>query len=173
MHSYSDEEWRPVVGWEGFYEVSSLGRVRSVDRTVTFADGRVRRYAAQVRATHTDNFGYQKVTLKRSGENRRALIHQLVAAAFIGPRPDGLEVCHSDGNKTHNHATNLRYDTRAANHADAARHGTLKRPRKLSDADVAAIRALRGAVPQLELARQYGTSKTHVCNIQRGNRRTL
>ena len=173
MITYSDEQWRAIPGWEGTYEVSNLGRVRSVDRVVHFSDGRVRRYPATLRAAHTDGFGYLKVTLKGSGRNVRMLVHQAVALAWIGPRPDGLEVCHYDGDKANNRAANLRYDTRAANHADAVRHGTARRPRKLSDEAVAAIRAARGTVPGTELAERYGTSKTHVCNIQRGNRRTL
>jgi hypothetical protein len=165
------ERWRAIPGWEGLYEISRTGQVRSVERVVYFADGRVREYAAVERATHKDGFGYQKVTLKGKGRNQRVLIHQAVAAAWVGPRPDGLEVCHNDGNKLNNTVENLRYDTRKANHADAARHGTLKRPRKITDDAVAAIRAARGVVPQLELAKRHGISKTHVCNIQRGNRR--
>lgn len=167
------EEWRAVPGWSGYYEVSNEGRVRSVERTIHFEDGRVRTYRSQLRATHLDGFGYQKLTLKRAGKCSRILVHQIVAAAWIGPRPVGLEVCHNDGNKTNNNLNNLRYDTRAANHADSVRHGTAARPRKLTDEQVADIRAARGSVMQAELARRHNTSKTHVCNIQRGNRRTL
>ena len=173
MNLCTDEEWRAVVGWEQHYEVSSLGRVRSIDRTVIFSDGRIRRYVSKLRATHTDGFGYQKVTLKRAAKNHRALIHQIVAAAFIGPRPKGLEVCHGNGNKTDNRSANLRYDTRAANHADAVLHGTARRPRRLSGDAVAEIRAARGTLTCRALAEKYGTSQAHVCNIQRGRRRTL
>lgn len=167
------EFWRAIPGWEGLYEINRVGCVRSVERIVEFADGRVRRYPSSARATHKDGFGYEKVTLKSKGRQQRVLIHQAVAATWIGPRPAGLEVCHNDGNKLNNAVENLRYDTRKANHADAARHGTLKRPRKLADEAVEEIRRLRGVVPQAELAARFSTSKTHVCNIQRGNRRTL
>ena len=167
------EDWRAVPTWEGLYEVSSLGRVRSVERLVKFSDGRVRRFPAIVRSAHVDGFGYRKLTLKQTVRQERVLVHHLVAAAWLGARPSGFEVCHTDGNKTNNAVGNLRYDTRASNRADSVRHGTSIRPsmRKLTDPQVAAIRAARGLVPLAELAERYGTSKTHVCNIQRGNRR--
>lgn len=166
------DEWRPVVGWEGFYEISAGGKVRSINRIVHFSDGRVRQYAAVDRAAHTDGFGYRKVTLKRAGKQVRALVHQLVAAAWIGPRPSGMEVCHNDGDKTNNRRSNLRYDTRKANHEDAVRHGTARRPRRLTDEQVADIRAQRGQLTCYALAQKHGTSPAHVCNIQRGHRRT-
>lgn len=167
------EEWRPIPGWEKHYEISSLGRVRSLTREITFADGRVRVFPGAVRALHQDGWGYMKVTLKGDGRQARALVHHLVALAWLGPRPDTLEVCHGDGVKTNNRPGNLRYDTRKANAADSVRHGTARRPRKLSDAAVAFIRAARGVVSGVALAEMCGTSKAHVCNIQRGNRRTL
>lgn len=171
MHFYADEQWRPVVGWEGLYEVSTLGRVRSVDRVVRFSDGRTRRYAAQLRATHTDGFGYRKVTLKRAGKSQRVLVHQAVAAAWIGPRPTGSEVCHNNGRRTDNRAANLRYGTRAENAADSIKHGTHRRARKITDEEVAEIRRLRGHVQCRVVAEMFNTSPAHVCNIQRGNRR--
>ena len=96
------EEWRAVPSWEGHYEVSNQGRVRSVERVIEFADGRVRKFPAVVRSTHTDGFGYLKLTLKRTKRQERVLVHQVVAAAWIGPRPAGFDVCHNDGNKTNN-----------------------------------------------------------------------
>ena len=165
------ETWRDVPGWSGYYEVSNLGNVRSVDRTLTFSDGRVRAFKGAPRATHTDSFGYKKVTLKRAGVNQRVLIHQIVATTWIGPRPAGLQVCHGDGDKTNNAASNLRYDTPAANHADAVRHGTAHRPRKLSDETVAAIRAAKGQATFAVLSEKFGVSRTHVYNLQNGHRR--
>lgn len=167
------EEWRAIPGWAGYYEVSGLGRVRSVERFVHFSDGRVRRYDAKLRATHVDGFGYHKVTLKRSGKQDRVLVHQVVAAAWIGPRPPGLDICHYDGDKTNNRHENLRYDTRSANHADSVRHGTACRKRKLPDDVVEEIRLLRGAATCRVIAEMFDTSPAHVCNIQRGARRTL
>lgn len=142
-------------------------------RRVVFADGRVREYPRRLRALHVDGAGYWKVTLKGNGRNVRALVHQLVATTWIGPRPKGLEVCHNNGKRSDSFARNLRYGTRKENAEDCRKHGTVARPRKLSEETVQAIRAARGIVPQVDLAKRYGTSKTHVCNIQRGKRRTL
>jgi hypothetical protein len=114
------EHWLPVVGYEGLYAVSDWGRVRSFRRS-----GR-----GQLLKPHTiPGAGYQRVTLSRPGEPRRerkyATIHQLVMLTFVGPRPEGLEVCHWDGDPANNQLSNLRYGTRSANREDARRHGTL------------------------------------------------
>jgi DNA-binding transcriptional regulator YiaG len=167
----SMEQWKPIHSWEGVYEVSDCGRVRSVVRTVRFSDGRVREFPSRVRATYTDDFGYLKVTLKRADRNERTHVHVLVALAWHGPRPDGLQVCHGDGNHLNNVRENLRYDTPAGNGKDTTKHGRRNPRRKLTDEQVVAIRAARGTMSQDHLAGLYNTSKTHVCNIQRGNRR--
>lgn len=68
--------------------------------------------------------GYLRVSLRRDGKTFTRQIHTLVAEAFHGPRPDGMDVCHNDGNPSNNSATNLRYDTHSGNLLDMARHGT-------------------------------------------------
>ena len=166
-----EQQWRHIPGWEGIYEVSDDGAVRSIPRTVHFADGRVRHFPGQARATYADGFGYRKVTLTAGQRCERTHIHVLVAAAWIGPRPAGMHVCHTDGDHLNNRCNNLRYDTPAGNVADTARHGRFNPRKRLSEADVAAIRELRGKAPLLDVAAQFGASKTHICNIQRGNRR--
>lgn len=164
-------EWKSVLGFEGWYEVSDRGLVRSVPRTVHFSDGRVRKYKGRRLSSYPDGFGYRKVTLKRNGEWARIHVHVLVAAAFKGPRPEGMQVRHYDGNHLNNRPDNLVYGTSLENHADTKRHGRVRRFRKLSDAAVAEIRNARGKATGRELALQYGTSTTHVCNIQLGRRR--
>lgn len=104
-----DEEWRPVVGYEAAYEVSSLGRVRQNKSK------RLRR-PATVR-------GYYRISLTRNGTKKSYDVHALVAAAFLGPRPEGLQVCHNNGVKTDLRVENLRYDTPRANSLDTVRHG--------------------------------------------------
>ena len=169
------EQWREIPGFYGWYEASDKGRVRSLQRLIIHSDGRKRNYPSVVLKQYTDDFGYTKVTLKRNGDDWRVHVHHLVALAFHGPRPEGLWVCHSDGVRTNNTPDNLRYDTPASNAADSVRHGTAARPasRKFSDEDVASVRALRGQMPLADVAELFKISKTHVCNIQRGNRRTL
>ena len=118
------ERWKPVTGYEGIYEVSNHGRVRSVDRTITCSDGRVRRLKSKVRSAPLNADGYPCVGLYAQGEKKMRYVHSLVAESFIGARPEGMEVCHSDGNKTNNHVANLRFGTQSENTLDRVAHGT-------------------------------------------------
>lgn len=112
------ELWLPVVGYEGFYEVSDQGRVRSVERRVLHRNEKtLRTYPSRMlvpRATR-----YLDVTLCRGGTQRTLKVHHLVGEAFLGPRPDGLELCHNNGDALDNRAANLRYDTHSANVLDS------------------------------------------------------
>ena len=119
----TSERWLPVNGYEGIYEVSSHGRVRSVDRTVTYSNGQVRRYKGKVRRTPLNQDGYPRVNLSHQGEDKTRTVHSLVAEAFIGARPENMEVCHSDGDPTNNHLDNLRYGTPSDNTLDRVKHG--------------------------------------------------
>ena len=121
---HTGERWKPVNGYEGIYEVSSHGRVRSVDRIVTRSDGQVRSLKGKLLRTPLNQRGYQVVTLCIHGKCRVRTVHSLVAETFIGTRPEGMEVCHNDGNPTNNHVANLRYGTRSDNILDNVRHGT-------------------------------------------------
>ena len=115
----SNERWVPIPGCPG-YEVSDLGRVRSIDRMVTNTLGQTRTLRGRVLATPPVCKGYPMVTLGKAG-NR--LVHQLVLEAFVGPRPPGIPVCHNDGDRTNNHLNNLRYDSPSENMYDVVRHG--------------------------------------------------
>ena len=119
----STEMWRPIPGYEGHYEVSNHGRVRSIDyidpRGV-FWRGRILKQAVQKIG------GYPYVGLRKDGKVHTKRVHALVALAFIGPRPERMEVCHGNGNPADNRLSNLRYDTRSANSIDRTRHGRNK-----------------------------------------------
>ena len=118
------ERWKPVTGHEGIYEVSNHGRVRSVDRTVTRSDGQVHQLKGNILRTPLNKYGYPCVNLCIQGKQQKRHVHALVAEAFIGTRPDGVDVCHSDGDPANNHVDNLRYGTRSENMLDSVRHGT-------------------------------------------------
>jgi hypothetical protein len=100
----SSEEWRPIAGYEGLYEVSNRGRVRRAGRRRCLKLDRHWR-------------GYLRAQLYGAGGRRRFhRVHLLVAAAFIGPRPAGQTVDHLDEDKRNNAVTNLEYVTRIENH---------------------------------------------------------
>lgn len=120
----SSERWLPVVGWEGFYEVSNHGRVRSVDRVIRLRNGKSQTFRGKIRRPcRTSQSGHWGLSLLRPGERFSVRIHVLVLEAFRGPRPAGLIACHNDGNVDNNCLSNLRWDTHQANTFDAIRHG--------------------------------------------------
>lgn len=122
------EIWKAIPGFEGFYEVSDLGRVRSLDRIqeqrCRWGGTLLRRYKGRVLRGELDERGRPSVALWRLGVCLRRNISVLVAAAFIGPRPEGMDVCHGDGDHANNVLSNLRYDTPVGNAADKILHGT-------------------------------------------------
>jgi len=104
------EAWKPVVGFEGIYDVSDLGNVYSRLTGVNLCPGTRGKY-----------LGF---SLRRDGRSHSRYIHHLVAEAFIGPRPTNLDTCHENGIRTDNRAMNLRYGTRHSNMRDSLTHGT-------------------------------------------------
>lgn len=115
------ERWRPVVGWEGLYEVSDLGRVRSLSHmTKTGMRG------GRVLKAHTrKDYGYRIVDLTDSGRRSSRAIHTLVADAFV-PNPEFYPlVRHLNGDPADNRAVNLGWGTYRMNIEDAQRHGTM------------------------------------------------
>lgn len=109
------ERWAPVPGYEGDYEVSTLGRVRSWK--LYRGDRGPRILATTLRA------GYPAVTLFRDGAANLQSVHAVVMLAFVGPRPEGHEIRHLDGDRTNACLTNLEYGTRSENRFDTVRHG--------------------------------------------------
>lgn len=171
------EVWKAVVGFEGLYEVSSYGNVRSFDRRVRTLAGGVTETTRVIKGrTLKPSFlkdGYLQVGLSSSdGVKTTNPISHLVAAAFIGPRPIGYDVCHNDGVRTNNASYNLRYDTRKGNMADARLHGTLSkgenRPHsKLSDILVRKIRSECKFRTADDLAHEIGVSVSTVHNVMK------
>lgn len=113
------EQWRPVRGWEGLYEVSDAGSVRSIPRPWQHR----RQDVPRILRFGSARGGYLTVTLSRPGERHAYTVHRLVAEAFIGPKPEGWHTCHRDGDKTNNAVANLSYGTPSENEHDKVRHG--------------------------------------------------
>lgn len=125
------EVWKPIPGYEGLYEASSLGRVRSCDReTEQTGNGGstfVRLYKGRVLRPSTHG-RYHQVTLAAGGKVRTYNLHALICEAFHGPRPTPAhEAAHWDGNVENNASCNLRWATKLENAQDKQRHGTMQR----------------------------------------------
>ena len=120
------EEWRPVVGFEGIYEVSRLGSVRSVDRLVRRKrDSRPFFRRGQLITERVSAQGVHYVSLRRGdGRTHNRTLAVVMLEAFVGPRPPGMVCCHYDDNKANNTLENLRWDTDSANKLDSVRNGT-------------------------------------------------
>lgn len=115
----SIERWLPVVGYEGIYEVSDRGDVRSVDRM----DVTGRSLTGRVLKPYFDRKGYPRVALHAGSGQKTRVVPHLVAEAFHGARPSGMQVCHNDGNPGNNSASNLRWGEPRENMLDVVRHG--------------------------------------------------
>lgn len=115
----SAERWLPVVGYEGRYEVSDLGRVKSVARTDCYG----RRRAERFLRPRVGARGHLSVALYADGIRDGYQVHSLVLAAFVGRCPEGMEGCHWNDIPADNRLENLRWDTRSANVADRVRNG--------------------------------------------------
>ena len=165
------EEWRDVPGYEGRYEVSTLGRVRSLMFRNKQAE-RVRATPLLLRLTLSNN-GYPSVSLGKGGRKISRRVHTVVLLAFAGPRPEGAEGTHLDGVKTNNQLDNLAWRTKRDNEADKIRHGTKvagtgQKAAKLNDDAVRAIRAAKGVESVSVLAKRYGVSVSVVYGVWKG-----
>lgn len=127
MEKSASELWLPIPGYEGSYEVSDLGRIRSLDRTVPYKGGTPRRIKGRVLKPNLNNRGYPYVILCRAGsKDWCALLHKVVTAAFLGPPALGLEVLHERPNPADVRLVNLRYGTHAENMAMMVAQGNAR-----------------------------------------------
>ena len=109
-----EEVWRDIPKYEDLYQVSSTGNVRSLARRAT---------NGKVLAPQLNNSGYLRVSLSKQSRSKYLYVHHLVATAFWGERPEGMDVNHIDGNKLNNAADNLEYCTRTENMEHARKLG--------------------------------------------------
>ncbi len=165
------EVWRPVVGYEGFYEVSDQARVRGVERVLSGG----RRVKSRLLKQSLDSYGYRIVGLSRNGKTKTITVHKVVALAFLGPKPDGMIVLHGPAGKADNSLSNLSYGTWAKNSGpDRERDGTLMRGKcnhktKLTETDVRVIRKrLALGESQQAIANSYGVVQYTISMIKLG-----
>ena len=169
------QTWKAIPGYEGGYEVSDLGNVRSIPRLSGGPYG-LRRMSGRVLVGRAQRSGHLAVSLSSEGRVKEHRAHCLVLLAFVGPRPQGFCTRHLDGNPSNNRLENLRYGTVSQNQKDAYVHGT--RPvgenshlAKLSDADCVRLQALKGAVSSRIAAAQFGLDSGYVRTVWRGEAR--
>ena len=183
----SIEEWRSIPNFID-YEVSSFGRVRSIDRIVIqnhprFKTGiQYRNFKSKfLRPSIVSDKGknpHYYLTLRKDKKSYKFLIHRLVLMAFIGNCPEGFEGCHNDGNGLNNKLDNLRWDSPSKNQLDRYKHGTGWTPHykgenhpssKLTEKDILYIRSIKKYRKRaLDLSREFNISKSSIHQIIAG-----
>ena len=162
----NNEKWLPIETYEGMYEVSDKGNVRSLKR----------KNKPHILILLIDKSGRKTVSLCKDGKEKRYKVHRLVLSAFIGACPDDLETCHNDGNASNNHIENIRWDTHKSNCRDRKKHGTengvfVKGSRgnpKIDVEDVKEIRKLGRTQSQKTIASKYPIKRSQISNILLG-----
>lgn len=169
------EEWRPVVGFEGLYEVSDLGRVRSLDRWVVYVDGRRAWLPGVLKKGSSGAHRYRTVYLP--GRQAR-YVQDLVLAAFVGPKPEGMYSLHRDDDPLNNRLGNLYYGTQKSNAADKYVNGGQSFAEDHHNAVfdnelIREVRCQRGHLSSREAAERFGMSRGYVREIWRGEARVF
>ena len=167
-----DEIWKDIPGYEGYYQVSNEGRVKSVERIVYRGVNKngtdiFQRVDSRVLALHTTPNGYYSIMLHKEGVSKRFLVHRLVAQAFV-PNPNGRpEINHKDGNRKNDVCENLEWCDRRENILHASRvlhsltfHGKAVRCVETGEE----FRSIK------EAARHYGVADTNLGNAIHGKR---
>ena len=168
------EEWRPVPGFEQYYEVSNLGRVRSLPRMIRTCHGATKRHQGTIRTAVADKDGYPRVVLRIDGKFYTRSVHSLVARAFHGDKKNALhrEVDHLDNDRSNARADNLRWVSHAQNVARREWQPN-QQPETyscLSREQAQDIFDAKGQRTAKELAAKYGISPYTIYDIWRGKR---
>ncbi len=167
------EIWKPVVGYEGLYEVSSNGRVKSIDRVLIDRIGREKLFKGRILSTHLDRYGYPICKLWMGSKGKTSTVHRLVAISFLENENNKPQVNHIDGNKENNSIDNLEWVTNSENDIHAFEIGLRTTRRgvdcnftKLTDEVVLSIRDMKkkGAT-QRHIAQTFNISEGNVSQI--------
>lgn len=166
----TSENWKPILGFEEFYEASNLGRIRSLPRKA-MANYGLRTYGGKIlQPTTRKSDGYLVVGLSAHGKQLQKMVHQLVMGAFGGKPPEGHECCHRNGVKSDCRFDNLKWGTKKENANDKHLHGTtikgeLSPNSKLTESQVIEIRSMQGT--NVAIAKHYGVTDVLIGKIKR------
>lgn len=159
------ETWLPIPGYEGMYDVSDQGRVRS------WVHKNGRRTNPYLMKSSASTRSYPVVQMHARGDSQAFYVHRLVLRAFVGPLPLGMQGAHLNGDPTDNRLVNLRYVTATENIAHKKLHGTelvgeKANFAKLTDKDVQTIRQLHeSGVSSPVLAKMFGVHRTTIHRV--------
>ena len=167
-----EEVWKEIPGYPN-YQVSDQGRVKVLAYDLVRANGVIEHRKEKLLSLRNNPYkgNYYQVDLgsTKEGSRKTFYVHSLVALAFLGERPDGMEVCHRNGNSHDNRLVNLRYDTSSENSRDVVRQYGRQHRSKLTAKDAAEIRALHEeGYSYNDLAKRYGVVKGAIGHVLQG-----
>ncbi|MEO1690729.1 MAG: NUMOD4 domain-containing protein [Cyanobacteria bacterium J06631_6] len=180
---YAPEVFVDIPGYEGYYQVSNYGKVRSLDRVIKEKTGKTQTLKGRVLKLRINPGGYYYIGLGKNGTKATFAIHQLVAQAFIPNPYNKKTVNHLDGNKLNNSVANLEWCTYSENLEHAYKTG-LRRAvkssevasknykRKLTEQQVREIKRLlaRGNLTHREIAKKFSVARSTITEIKSGRR---
>ena len=164
------EIWKDIPSFQGCYQASNLGNIRSVEHTVMRSNGRKKTIKEHILSPcEYDKYGHLMVCLKKNGESKHRTVHSLVAEAFIGERPNEKPVIrHLDGNPKNNQVDNIVNGTRKENTVDMVKQGR-QAYQRLDDKKVKEIWGLiKQGIPHRKIAELYGVSGSCIMDIKMG-----
>lgn len=164
------EEWKDIEGYEGIYQVSNYGNVKSLARQRRNSKGIYMQKEKLLSLTNTST-GYKKVELVKNGKKKGYKVHRLVAMAFIDNPENKPEVNHIDGNKINNHVDNLEWVTSSENSIHAYKTGLNPNKKELNETVVVAM-YINGTSKE-DIAKEFGVSNLVIKRILKENAVTL
>lgn len=168
------EVWKDIKGFKGYYQVSNLGRVKSLDRRVTYSDKKIHNLKGKVLKPMINMHGYEIVDLRKDKKRKTSKIHRLVAIAFLDNPKNKPQVNHIDGIKLNNNSENLEWVTNTENIKHAYKNGLINTAKgerhaqsKLTKEQVLEIRKIysKGGLTQKQVGEKFGIDQTHVSDI--------
>lgn len=180
-----EEIWKDIEGYEGLYQVSNMGRIKSLERYKE-NHGKLQKVEEKIKTINIKNSGYQFVQLYKNNKYKNLMVHRLVAQAFIPNVDNKPQINHIDGNKLNNNVTNLEWCTNSENNKHAWNTGLKQCTEKLKEATRKTNREYKSKpINQLDLqgnyiktwlnaheaSRQLGIDRSTISQCCRGGRR--
>ena len=163
------EEWRDIKGYKGKYQISNMGRVKSLERTVWYNGGHYKK-SEKILKANPDRYGYLYVVLCKDGKDKKCKIHRLVAQAFLPNTSNLPDVNHKDENKQNNYVENLEWCSKLYNNTY---NGRAKKVGKKNSKPVYSVSKESGLVTYWESSKEagriLGISSSHICRCLKGN----
>lgn len=166
------EIWKDIKGYEGYYQVSNLGRVKSLERSIQKSDGKLQRVKQKILKQRVTTAGYNQVPLYKDGKSNAFYVHRLVATYFCEKNNNGRYVNHIDNNPLNNtfcnlewckHMENIQHMVSQNRHPHGISHGMSK----FTEEDIVKIRSIHknGDSTLQQIGELYGVGRDHIWQI--------